>query len=113
MAYAICIRCGDTKAKALDACPECGFEPESSHDKAQSMVATTHVLSEAKLTQLAGALMRGERVDLPFESVMEFMEMFEGRAEPPAPVKVPGKGCAWVVFAGVCLLLWLVVATAG
>lgn len=109
MAHAICIKCGDTKAKALDACPECGFLPESSHDKAQSMVVTTHALSEAKLTQVAGALMRGDRVDLPFDQVMEFMDMFEGRAEPPAPVRLPSKGCLWMVFVLVLVGLWLVV----
>jgi|AACY02.12.fsa_nt_gi hypothetical protein len=98
MAHAICIKCGETKAKALDACPSCEFEPVSSHEKAQSMVATTHNLAEAKLTRIAGALMRGERVELPFEQVLEYMDMFEGRAEADAPVKLPSKGCAWLVF---------------
>ena len=98
MAHAICIQCGETKARALEACPSCEFEPVSSHDKARSMVATTHNLSEAKLTRIAGALMRGEDVELPFDQVLEYMEMFEGRAEPEAPIRVPGKGCAWLFF---------------
>jgi hypothetical protein len=98
MAYAICIKCGDTKAKALDPCPDCAFAPASSHEKAESMVATTHNLSEAKLTHFAGALMRGEKVELPFEQVLEYMDMFEGRSEADSPVRVPSKGCAWLVF---------------
>jgi len=98
MAYAICTKCGDTKAKALDGCPACEFLPASSHDKAQAMVATTHNMSEAKLTMVAAALMRGERVELPFEQVLAYMDMFEGRGEQDAPVRLPSKGCAWLVF---------------
>jgi len=109
MAYAICVKCGDTKAKALDPCPACEFEPTSSHEKAQSMVATTHNLSEAKLTHIASALMRGERVDLPFEQVLEYMDMFEGRAEPDAPVRLPSKGCGWLIFFWILIGLAVVV----
>lgn len=109
MAHAICVKCGETKAKALDACPACGFEPVSSHDKAQSMVATTHNLSEAALTRIAGALMRGEAVELPFEQVLEYMDMFEGRGEADAPVRMPSKGCAWLVLFAVLSGLAVVV----
>ena len=105
MAHAICVKCGDTKKTALDECPACAFKPTSSHDKAQSMVATTHNLSEARLTHVASALMRGERVDLPFERVLEYMDMFEGRAEPEAPVRLPSKGCGWLIFS--CILISL------
>lgn len=107
MAHAICIQCGETKARALDACPACAFEPKSSHEKAQSMVATTHNLSEARLTHIAGALMRGEPVELPFEQVLGYVDMFEGRAEADAPVRVPGKGCAWLA------LFWVLAGLAG
>ena len=109
MAYAICIKCGETKARALDPCPDCAFEPSSSHEKAQAMVATTHNLSEAKLTRIAAALMRGEKVDLPFEQVLEYMDMFEGRSEPDAPVRMPSKGCAWLLFVWVLVGLGVVV----
>ena len=109
MAHAICVKCGDTKAKALDACPASGFEPRSSHEKAQSMVATTHNRSEAKLTRFASALMRGERVDLPFEQVLDYMETFEGRAESDMPVRLPSKGCGWLIFFWILIGLALVV----
>ncbi|MBI1191436.1 MAG: hypothetical protein GC200_12245 [Tepidisphaera sp.] len=109
MAYAICIHCGDTKARALDACPECGFVPESVHDRAQSMVATTHNLSEAKLTAVSAALMRGEKVELPFELVLDYMDSFEGRSDFEPPPRIPGKGCGYLVLFGVLAALSLIV----
>jgi len=72
------------------------------------MVATTHSLSEARLTGVAAAIMRGERVELPFELVIEYMDMFEGRAEADAPVRVPSKGCGWLVFFWVLIGLGLI-----
>ncbi|HSG89953.1 MAG TPA: hypothetical protein VLA56_12130 [Pseudomonadales bacterium] len=108
MAHAICIKCGDTKGKALDACPECGFVPETSHDKAQSMVATTHSMREAKLAEVSAALMRGEPLELPFELVLEYMDMFEGRTRAEAPVPIPGKGCGYLLLFFVLTSLVLV-----
>ena len=113
MAHAICIQCGDTKARAMDPCPACGFLPESSHDKAQSMVATTHCLAEPVLARYAQAKMKGERAELPFEQVLEYMDMFEGRSEPDAPVRLPSKGCAWLLFVWVLLGLGVVVLFSG
>jgi hypothetical protein len=98
MAHAICIRCGDTKAKALDACPACSFLPETSHDRARSMVATTHSLPEAKLSLISAALMRGETVELPFDQVLAWMDALDGDSRAEPPVRVPGKGCGWLVL---------------
>lgn len=109
MGHAICIRCGDTKARALDACPACAFLPESAHDRARSMVATTHSLPEAKLSVISAALMRGESVELPFDQVLAWMDTFEGRGEAERPVRVPGRGCGWLLLFTVLAGLVLVV----
>ena len=113
MAHAICIRCGDTKRRALDACPACGVLPESTHDRARSMVATTHTLSEAKLALISAALMRGETVDLPVDQVLAWMDTLEGRGEEERPVRVPGRGCGWLILCCVLVGLTMVVLLSG
>ena len=49
-------------------------------------------LSEAKLTRIASALMRGERVELPFDQVLGYMDSFEGRTEAAGREPQEGEG---------------------
>ena len=62
MTTAVCIRCGALKFGALVPCPECGFHPQESEDKAKSIVLTNHYLEEEEIQRISGLIKAGEPV---------------------------------------------------
>jgi hypothetical protein len=112
MARAICIRCGEERSRALAACTRCGFLPETAHDRARSMVASSQVLGGAQLDAVRAAIEQDREPDLPLPRVLEYMELFDGQAESDPPVRIPPRGCGWLLLCAVLLALLAVVLTA-
>jgi len=73
---AVCIKCGAIKHGALTPCSECRFTPEENEDKAKSMIATDHHLSEEDLEQIGQRIRAGQPVAYPKEAVADYIRLY-------------------------------------
>jgi hypothetical protein len=109
--YAICIKCGEGKLGAFVPCIRCGFTPESSSDRARSMLLCDHLADRAALDAAGRKLRAGEALEFDEPGIAEMAaEMEEIAKHPP-----PGfhSGCAvfmWVLIGTAIAMLAAVVA---
>jgi hypothetical protein len=69
MTMATCLRCGASKWGALAPCAACKFLPESSEDKAKSVILSDHHLSVEELRAVGERIRAGQSVEFPADLV--------------------------------------------
>ena len=111
MTYAICIKCGEGKLGAFVPCNRCGFTPESTSDRARSMLLCDHLTDRAALDAAGHKLRAGEPLEFDEPGVAQMAAEMEEIAKHPPP-GFDG-GCAvfmWVLIGIALSLLAAVVA---
>jgi hypothetical protein len=104
MTLATCLRCGASKLGAFTPCPDCGFDPASSEDKAKSVLLSDHHLSAEELRAVGERIRAGQPVEFPAEQVAGYVAGIEAGHADFSFRKRPS--CAVMILVPVLLIGW-------
>ena len=83
MNHAICLQCGTGKAGALATCPKCSFRPESSDDRAKSVLLSDRCAPLASLEKVGKRIARGEKMKFDEADVLKWSDLLDSIPRPP------------------------------